>query len=62
LKRILFLCVANSARSQLAEGLACRLIGPQVEMMSAESQPSTVSSYAVEVMGEIGIDIRLRRY
>lgn len=61
MKRILFLCVANSARSQLAEGLARRLLGARAEVMSAGSQPSTVNAYAVEVMGEIGVDIAGQR-
>ena len=54
---ILFLCVANSARSQMAEGLARHLLGPSVRVQSAGSTPSTVHPYAVEVMREIGIDL-----
>ncbi len=54
---ILFLCVANSARSQMAEGLARRMFGERVAVLSAGSEPTTVNAYAVEVMGEIGIDI-----
>lgn len=57
MKRILFLCVANSARSQMAEGLARKLIGSSVEVVSAGSQPSRVNPYAIEAMAEIGIDI-----
>jgi arsenate reductase len=56
-KRILFLCVANSARSQMAEGLARALLGKDVEVLSAGSQPSKVNAYAIEAMAEIGIDI-----
>lgn len=52
---ILFLCVANSARSQMAEGLARTMFGPSVRVQSAGSRPSTVNPYAVEVMREIGI-------
>jgi arsenate reductase (thioredoxin) len=55
--RILFLCVANSARSQMAEGLARRLFGDAAEVMSAGSQPSRVNPYAIEAMSELGIDI-----
>jgi arsenate reductase len=55
--RILFLCVANSARSQMAEGLARSLLGTSVEVSSAGSAPSTVNPYAIEAMAEIGIDI-----
>lgn len=58
---ILFLCVANSARSQLAEGLARRLLGPGVRVRSAGSRPSAVNPYAIEVMQEIGIDLSEHR-
>jgi arsenate reductase (thioredoxin) len=54
--RILFLCVANSARSQLAEGLARRRF-PHAEVRSAGSRPGRLNPYAVAVMQEIGIDI-----
>lgn len=50
------MCVANSARSQLAEGLA-RQIFPNAEIKSAGSHPGKLNPYAVEVMKEIGIDI-----
>ena len=53
---ILFLCVANSARSQIAEGIANRLAPPQVEIYSAGASPSRISSYAIRVLAEIGID------
>lgn len=56
-RSILFLCVANSARSQIAEGLARHLLGPDVRVQSAGSQPSRVNPYAVEVMREIGLDL-----
>jgi len=61
MQRILFLCVANSARSQMAEGLAHHLLGPEIEVMSAGSQPSQVNPYAIEAMAEIGIDISRHR-
>ncbi|MEN9722866.1 MAG: hypothetical protein RJB38_852 [Pseudomonadota bacterium] len=54
--QILFMCVANSARSQLAEGLA-RKIFPESIVESAGSHPATLNPYAVTVMREIGIDI-----
>lgn len=57
MRRILFLCVANSARSQMAEGLARQMLGDGVEVTSAGSQPSDLNPYAVEAMAEIGIDI-----
>lgn len=54
---LLFLCVANSARSQMAEGLARALLGASSNVMSAGSKPSTVNPYAIEVMRELGIDL-----
>jgi len=54
---VLFLCVANSARSQMAEGLARRLAPPSVGVYSAGSEPSELNPLAVEAMAEIGIDI-----
>ena len=54
--KILFMCVANSARSQLAEGLA-RSILRETEVESAGSQPGKLNPYAVAVMKEIGIDL-----
>jgi arsenate reductase len=57
-RSILFLCVANSARSQMAEGLARSIFGPEVTVQSAGSSPATVNPYAIEVMAEIGIDLR----
>lgn len=61
MKRVLFLCVANSARSQMAEGLARSILGRDVEVSSAGSAPSSVNPYAVEAMAEIGIDISHQR-
>ena len=54
---ILFLCVANSARSQMAEGLARKMLAGKANIQSAGSKPSKVNPYAVQVMKEIGIDI-----
>lgn len=58
---ILFLCVANSARSQMAEGLARMIFGDRVPVMSAGSEPSKVNPYAVEVMRELGLDLAAHR-
>lgn len=55
--KILFLCVANSARSQMAEGLARRLFGDNAIVLSAGSEPSQVNHFAVQAMKNIGIDI-----
>ena len=52
---ILFLCVANSARSQMGEGLA-RQMFPGLRIQSAGSRPSRVNLYAIEVLAELGID------
>lgn len=60
-KGILFLCVANSARSQMAEGLARRRFGTRVVVQSAGSEPSSVNPYAIEVMREVGIDLTSHR-
>jgi arsenate reductase len=57
MKTILFLCVANSARSQMAEGLARDVLGEDVRVRSAGSDPKTVNPYAIEVMSEIGISL-----
>ena len=56
-KSILFLCVANSARSQMAEGLGRMIFGDRVRVQSAGSEPSKVSPFAVEVMRELGVDL-----
>jgi arsenate reductase len=55
--KILFLCVANSARSQMAEGLARHLFGTGAEILSAGSAPTRPNPYAIEVMAARGIDI-----
>ncbi|MEI8025443.1 MAG: arsenate reductase ArsC [Pseudomonadota bacterium] len=54
--KILFMCVANSARSQLAEGLAKELF-KDAEIESAGSKPGTINPLAIGVMKEIQIDI-----
>jgi arsenate reductase len=55
--KLLFMCVANSARSQLAEGLASQMSGPEVEVYSAGSAPSKVRPEVIEVLKEINVDI-----
>ncbi|TNE91093.1 MAG: arsenate reductase ArsC [Deltaproteobacteria bacterium] len=52
---ILFLCVANSARSQMAEALARHHFGDAVRVQSAGSAPSRVNPYAVRALAELGI-------
>lgn len=54
---ILFLCIANSARSQMAEGIARQVFGKRARIESAGSIPHKVSQLATRVLQEIGIDI-----
>ena len=54
---ILFMCVANSASSQLAEGLARVVFGYTATVESAGSEPGKLNPFAVQVMKEIGVDI-----
>lgn len=57
---VVFVCVANAARSQMAEGLARQLFkeaGLSIRVQSAGSKPRRVDPYAVLAMREIGIDI-----
>lgn len=56
-KHILFLCVANSARSQMAEGIARSLAPKGVRVSSAGSVPTQVRPHAIEALRELGIDI-----
>jgi protein-tyrosine-phosphatase/catechol 2,3-dioxygenase-like lactoylglutathione lyase family enzyme len=56
-RSILFMCVANSARSQLAHGIARQRLGDRVRVQSAGSKPSRVNPFAIEVAKEIGVDL-----
>ena len=60
-KRVLFLCVGNSCRSQMAEGLLRNLDPEKFDVHSAGSMASGVNAYGVKVMAEIGIDISSHR-
>ncbi len=60
-RHVLFLCVANSARSQMAEGIARALAPARVTISSAGSRPSQVNPLAIRVLDEMGIDIRGHR-
>lgn len=60
-RHVLFLCVANSARSQLAEGIARSLAPAGVTISSAGSSPSRVNPLAIRALDEIGLDIRGQR-
>jgi arsenate reductase len=56
-KRILFICVHNSARSQMAEGLVNALYADRFEAVSGGTEATRVHPAAIKVMAEIGIDI-----
>ena len=60
-QKVLFVCVHNSARSQMAEAFLNRLGGDRFEAMSAGLEPGQLNPYAVRVMGEIGLDISRNR-
>ena len=57
MKRVLFICTHNSARSQMAEGMVNRDLAGKVQACSAGTEPSRVHPMAVAVMWELGIDI-----
>jgi len=58
---ILFVCTANSARSQMAEGLMRRQAGDRFDIASAGTVATFVRPQAIEVLAEIGIDISTHR-
>ncbi len=60
-KRVLVLCTANSARSQMAEGLLRDKAGDLYDVFSAGTHPSQVRLEAIAVMRELGIDISSHR-
>ena len=56
-KKVLFVCVHNSARSQMAEAFLNYLAGDKFEAKSAGLQPGKLNPVVVDAMKEIGIDI-----
>jgi len=56
-KKVLFVCIHNSARSQMAEAYLNELAGDRFEAESAGLEPGSLNPLVVEVMKEIGIDI-----
>lgn len=61
MKRVLFICTGNSARSQMAEGLVNHDLAGKVQAFSAGTEPSGVHPLAVKAMAELGIDISRQR-
>ncbi|HCF57668.1 MAG TPA: low molecular weight phosphatase family protein [Myxococcales bacterium] len=61
MKGVLFLCVANSARSQMAEGIGRSLAPAGTKVWSAGSRPTSVRTEAIAALREIGIDISAQR-
>ena len=62
MKRLLFICVENANRSQMAEAFARIHGGPGIEAFSAGSSPSgRVHPMAIEAMGELGYDLGTHR-
>jgi len=56
-KKVLFICVHNSARSQMAEAWFNHLCGDEFEAESAGLEPGVLNPLVVRAMGEVGIDI-----
>src|SRR5437867_13075410 len=61
MKRVLFLCSHNSARSQMAEGFLRAAAGERFEVQSAGTRATRVHPLAVAVMREAGVDISKQR-
>ncbi len=55
--KVLFICVHNSARSQMAEAFLGDVCGAEFEVQSAGLEPGTLNPLVVEVMREVGLDI-----
>ena len=56
-KKVLFVCVHNSARSQMAEAYLKQIAGDRFEVESAGLEPGKLNPIVVEIMKEVGIDI-----
>ena len=61
MKRVLFICTKNSARSQMAEGLINHDLAGRVQAFSAGTEPTYVHPLAITAVGEVGIDISRHR-
>ena len=55
--KVLFVCIHNSARSQMAEAFLNQMAGDRIEVESAGLEPGTLNPIVVEAMKEVGIDI-----
>ncbi len=60
-ERVLFLCIGNTARSQMAEALLRKYAGKHFEAYSAGLAPSVINPFTERVMREIGIDLSGQR-
>src|SRR5581483_9161153 len=60
-KRVLILCTANSARSQMAEALLRHDAGDRFDVASAGARATAVRPEAIAVLDEVGIDARGQR-
>ena len=58
---VLFICVHNSARSQMAEAFLSDVCGAEFEVQSAGLEPGTLNPLVVEVMREVGLDISKKK-
>lgn len=56
--KVIFLCIENRARSQMAEALLRHLAGDRFEVYSAGFDPSPIHPYVHEVMQEVGLDLK----
>ncbi|HXA09950.1 MAG TPA: arsenate reductase ArsC [Chthoniobacterales bacterium] len=56
-KRVLFICIHNSARSQMAEAWLNEICGEEFEAQSAGLEPGALNPLAVKAMAEVGLDI-----
>ncbi|MBF0476417.1 MAG: arsenate reductase ArsC, partial [Deltaproteobacteria bacterium] len=54
---VLFVCIHNSARSQMAEAFLRRMAGDRFDVSSAGMEPTAINPLALEVMKEEGLDI-----
>jgi len=59
--KVLFLCTENACRSQMAEGLVNHFLAGKAKAFSAGVRPKVVNPRAIQVMGELGIDISSQR-